>query len=186
MPSRASCATYYFAGSPITSREKTRDHIVITFREAVLRERALLPRTGTAIVNPISGIFLGKIDILWFTQYYISCIIFWVIFLLSISEIVFPGSRKVFTKSAKITTNERNVDAFVCCVELKKPNGPLTPKSPFGLIFYIFAIAGLGTKISVIKPLSQQQSCRPILPSILTHYLSFSKAMAAFQPAPKW
>ena len=108
------------------------------------------------------------------------------VFLLSISEIVFPGSRKVFIKSAKITTNERNVDAFVCCVELKKPNGPLTPKSPFGLIFYIFAIAGLGTKISVIKPLSQQQSCRPILPSILTHYLSFSKAMAAFQLAPKW
>ena len=63
------------------------------------------------------------------------------ILLLSISEIVFLGSRKVFIKSAKITTNERNVDAFVCCVELKKPNGPLTPKSPFGRIFYIFAIA---------------------------------------------
>ena len=68
------------------------------------------------------------------------------IFLLSISEIVFLGSRKVFIKSAKITTNERNVDAFVCCVELKKPNGPLNPKSPFGRIFNIFTIAGLGTK----------------------------------------
>ena len=108
------------------------------------------------------------------------------IFLLSISEIVFLGSRKVFIKSAKITTNERNVDAFVCCVELKKPNGSLTPKSPFGRIFYIFAIAGLGTKISVFKPLSQQQNCGPILPSILTHYRSFSKALAAFELALKW
>ena len=47
------------------------------------------------------------------------------ILLLSISEIAFLGSWKVFVKSAKITTNERNVDAFVCCLELKKPNGPL-------------------------------------------------------------